>query len=75
MSRFVSLVTRWNMLASRRILLKHFDARAEEYQAEISGGHEAISETGLDHSGSPVCFFVFSILSFLTLFDQPLRNS
>lgn len=52
------------MLASRKTLLKHFDARAEEYQTEISGGHEAISETGLDHTGSPVRFFVFYTVFF-----------
>ena len=43
------------MLASRKVLMKHFDARAAEYLAEINVGNEAISESGLDRSGNPVC--------------------
>lgn len=37
-SRLISLGTRWNMHASRKILLKHFDARAAEYRNEMNGG-------------------------------------
>lgn len=41
------------MHASRKIMLKHFDARAAEYHAEISGG-KGPSETNLDKSNTPV---------------------
>lgn len=54
-TRCVSFGTKWNMLASRKVLMKHFDARAAEYLAEIAKGNEAISESGLDPSGNPVC--------------------
>ncbi|CAG8336124.1 unnamed protein product [Penicillium salamii] len=57
LSRLISLGTKWNMSTSRRTLLKHFNARAAEYRAEISDGCEAISESGLDHSGNPVEIF------------------
>ena len=51
------------MAASRKTLLKHFNARAAEYRAEMSGD-EAISDSGLDQSGNPVCLFVVFLLSF-----------
>ncbi|CAG8054435.1 unnamed protein product [Penicillium salamii] len=57
LSRLIGLGTKWNMATSRRTLLKHFDARAAEYRAEISARCEAISESGLDHSGKPVEIF------------------
>jgi hypothetical protein len=53
-SRLVSLGTKWDMLASRKILLKHFNARAGEYHAEIFSGDEGISETRLDQTDDPV---------------------
>ncbi|KAJ5340933.1 Cytochrome P450 [Penicillium brevicompactum] len=56
-SHCVSLGTKWNMLASRKVLMKHFDARAAEYLAEINIGNEAISESGLDRSGNPIEIF------------------
>lgn len=37
-SRLATLGTRWDMHASRKILLRHFDARATEYRHEISSG-------------------------------------
>ncbi|KAJ5174872.1 Cytochrome P450 [Penicillium canariense] len=36
-SRLATLCTRWDMHASRKILLKHFDARAAEYRHEMAG--------------------------------------
>jgi hypothetical protein len=50
------------MLASRKILLKHFNARAGEYHAEISNGNEVNSEASLDQAGEPVCYFAFSTI-------------
>lgn len=41
------------MHASRKIMLKHFDARAAEYHAEIFSGNGP-SETNLDDSDNPV---------------------
>ena len=41
------------MHASRKILLKHFDARAAEYHAEIFNG-SGPSETNIDESDDPV---------------------
>jgi hypothetical protein len=40
------------MHASRKIMLKHFDARAAEYHAEIFSGNQR--ETSLDESDNPV---------------------
>jgi hypothetical protein len=40
------------MHASRKIMLKHFDARAAEYHAEIFSGNRR--ETNLDESDNPV---------------------
>ena len=41
------------MHASRKIMLRHFDARAAEYHAEIFGG-KGPSETNFDESSNPV---------------------
>jgi hypothetical protein len=41
------------MHASRKILLKHFDARAAEYHAEIFNGSRP-SEINIDELGDPV---------------------
>lgn len=41
------------MRASRKIMLKHFGARAAEYHAEIFTGTRP-SETNLDESDNPV---------------------
>ncbi|KAJ5289891.1 uncharacterized protein N7443_010144, partial [Penicillium atrosanguineum] len=41
-SQLISLGTRWNMHASRKILLKHFDARAAEYRNEMNSGDNMI---------------------------------
>jgi hypothetical protein len=35
-SRLATIGTRWDMHASRKILLKHFDARAAEYRDEMA---------------------------------------
>ncbi|KAJ5751825.1 Cytochrome P450 [Penicillium odoratum] len=35
-SRLAVMCTKWNMHASRKILLKHFDARAAEYKIDMS---------------------------------------
>ena len=37
-SWLVTLGTRWDMHASRKILLKHFDVRAAEYRTEVNAG-------------------------------------
>ncbi|KAJ5500146.1 Cytochrome P450, partial [Penicillium expansum] len=54
--RLATLGTSWDMHASRKIMLKHFDARAAEYHAEIFRGNEP-SETNLDDSDNPVEIF------------------
>jgi hypothetical protein len=38
-----ALGTSWDMHASRKIMLKHFDARAAEYHAEIFSGNQSIA--------------------------------
>lgn len=47
------------MHASRKILLKHFNARAEEYHAEIFSGHETrdTREINVDQLNKPVCLY------------------
>ena len=54
-SRLATLGTHWDMNASREILLKHFDARAAEYDDEMLGG-EGISghQTNPGHAEKPV---------------------
>ncbi|KGO77244.1 Cytochrome P450 [Penicillium italicum] len=54
--RLATLGTSWDMHASRRIMLKHFDARAAEYHAEIFSG-KGPSETNIDDSDNPVEIF------------------
>ncbi|KAJ6138046.1 Cytochrome P450 [Penicillium samsonianum] len=54
--RLATLGTSWDMHASRKIMLKHFDARAAEYHAEIFSGNGP-SETNLDDSDNPVEIF------------------
>ncbi|CAP94697.1 Pc18g04730 [Penicillium rubens Wisconsin 54-1255] len=53
--RLATLGTSWDMHASRKIMLKHFDARAAEYHAEIFSGNQR--ETSLDESDNPVEIF------------------
>jgi hypothetical protein len=43
------------MHASRKILLKHFDARAAEYHAEIFSDDNKGIETHPDDADNPVC--------------------
>ncbi|KAJ5287680.1 Cytochrome P450 [Penicillium angulare] len=45
-STLATLGTRWNMKSSRKILLKHFDARAAEYKIEIAKGSSVDSKQG-----------------------------
>lgn len=59
-SRLTSLGTRWNMHASRKILLKHFDARAAEYRNEMDGGNN-MGQANPEQAGQPV-HFAFPIL-------------
>ncbi|KAJ5879143.1 hypothetical protein N7455_002608 [Penicillium solitum] len=54
--RLATLGTSWDMHASRKIMLRHFDARAAEYHAEIFTGNEP-SETNLDDTDNPVEIF------------------
>lgn len=37
-SRLATLGNRWDMHASRKILLRHFDVRAAEYRTEMDAG-------------------------------------
>ncbi|KAJ5693214.1 hypothetical protein N7462_002637 [Penicillium macrosclerotiorum] len=57
-TRLVSLGTKWNMQASRKILLKHFDARASEYRDEMNcGSHSSDHQTNSDEKGRPIEIF------------------
>ncbi|KAJ5773489.1 Cytochrome P450 [Penicillium paradoxum] len=58
-SRLATLGTNWDMNASRKILLKHFDARAAEYHAEIfsENGTRTPGETKIDESDKPIEIF------------------
>jgi hypothetical protein len=58
------------MHASRKILLKHFDARAEEYHAEIFSKNEFTRESNLEESETPVCF-LFVWFPFNTSLNNP----
>lgn len=60
-SRLATLGTRWNMHASRKILLKHFDARAAEYRDEMAGG-DNMDQANPEHADKPVRFAFFSPL-------------
>ncbi|OQE30129.1 hypothetical protein PENFLA_c003G01276 [Penicillium flavigenum] len=54
--RLATLGTSWDMHTSRKIMLKHFDARAAEYHAEIFSGNRS-SKSNLDESDNPVEIF------------------
>ncbi|KAJ5468154.1 Cytochrome P450 [Penicillium sp. IBT 31633x] len=59
-SRLATLGTNWDMHASRKILLKHFDARAAEYHTEMLSGNDTASptsETKVDETDKPVEIF------------------
>ncbi|KAJ6079453.1 hypothetical protein N7467_009206 [Penicillium canescens] len=56
-SRLATLGTNWDMHASRKILLKHFDARAAEYHAEIFSDDNKGIETNPDDAENPVEIF------------------
>lgn len=43
------------MHASRKILLKHFDARAAEYRNEMDGGN-SMGQANPEQAGQPVHF-------------------
>ncbi|KAJ6092660.1 Cytochrome P450 [Penicillium sp. IBT 16267x] len=49
-SRLATMCTQWNMHSSRKILLKHFDARAAEYKVDMS--RDLINEKQTSHEGS-----------------------
>ncbi|KAJ5130342.1 Cytochrome P450 [Penicillium bovifimosum] len=51
--RLATLGTGWDMHASRKILLKHFNARAEEYHAEIFSKDDPARESKLEETEAP----------------------
>ncbi|KAJ5389974.1 Cytochrome P450 [Penicillium cataractarum] len=56
--RLATLGTRWDMHASRKTLLKHFDARAAEYQNEMASGDLAEDrKTNPEQKENPVEIF------------------
>ena len=64
------------MNASRRILLKHFDARAAEYDKEIANGagdNEVRTNSGLDEE--PVCIAVPFFLHILNGHNESQKSS
>jgi hypothetical protein len=54
------------MHASRKILLKHFDARAAEYHTEIFSDDNKGIETNPDDADNPVCLSLLFFSSFQT---------
>ncbi|KAJ6021873.1 hypothetical protein N7540_007377, partial [Penicillium herquei] len=57
-SRLATVGTSWNMHASRKIILKHFDARAAEYSALMSTASYVDHKQGnLEDSENPVEIF------------------
>ncbi|KAJ5805578.1 Cytochrome P450 [Penicillium pulvis] len=56
-SRLVTMCTRWNMHSSRKILLKHFDARAAEYEVDMSRDLGNGKQTNHESSEKPVEIF------------------
>ncbi|KAJ5709248.1 hypothetical protein N7493_010582 [Penicillium malachiteum] len=57
-SRLATIRTSWNMHASRKILLKHFDARAAEYSTSMStASHVDHKKGNFDNSENPVEIF------------------
>ncbi|KAJ5684364.1 Cytochrome P450 [Penicillium maclennaniae] len=63
-SRLISLGTRWNMHTSRKILLKHFDARAAEYRNEINGG-DNMNQANPEQTHKPIDDFQVEIFRWL----------
>lgn len=57
------------MHASRKIMLRHFDARAAEYHAEIFTGNGP-SETNLDDTENPVSLSPLPLPSNDTMAEQ-----
>ncbi|KAJ5582567.1 Cytochrome P450, partial [Penicillium sp. DV-2018c] len=55
--RLATLGTNWDMHASRKTLLKHFDARAAEYHAEIFSKEDPTRESKLEETEAPVEIF------------------
>ncbi|KAJ5523246.1 Cytochrome P450 [Penicillium frequentans] len=56
-SRLATMCTRWNMHSSRKILLKHFDARAAEYEVDLSRDLVDEKQTNRESSEKPVEIF------------------
>ncbi|KAJ6171841.1 Cytochrome P450, partial [Penicillium chermesinum] len=57
-SRLTSWSMRWNMHSSRKVLLKHFDARGAEYDKDIaSGGSVEDKQSNPTSAAEPVEFF------------------
>ncbi|KAJ5103347.1 hypothetical protein N7532_003876 [Penicillium argentinense] len=57
-SRLATLGTRWDMNASRKILLKHFEARATEYRRDITRSGELVtSQANPEQAEKPVEIF------------------
>lgn len=52
--------TRWDMHASRRILLKHFNARATEYRDEIVRSDDMKEEDKSKQTDNPVSFLLWN---------------
>lgn len=55
-NRFATMCTKWNMHSSRKILLKHFDARAAEYKVDMSRGLINGKQAIYESSDKPVHF-------------------
>ncbi|KAJ5609728.1 hypothetical protein N7528_010295 [Penicillium herquei] len=57
-SRLATIGTSWNMHASRKILLKHFDARAAEYSTSIStASYVDHKQSNFENSENPIEIF------------------
>ncbi|KAK5995071.1 Cytochrome P450 monooxygenase paxQ [Cladobotryum mycophilum] len=52
-SRLATLGTRWDMHASRRILLRHFDVRAVEYRDEMVSGDVNSNQANSENTNQP----------------------
>lgn len=52
--------TRWDMHASRRILLKHFNARATEYRDEIVRSDDMKEEDKSKQTDNPVSILLWN---------------
>ncbi|KAJ5921356.1 Cytochrome P450 [Penicillium verhagenii] len=53
-SRLATMCTHWNMHSSRKILLRHFDARAAEYKADMSRDVLNGEKTNNENSEQPI---------------------